>query len=151
MKPSRALLLVLCLTLGVAFLYAGMVKARRPYRFLADIYEYRMVSPEVAKWVAIVLPGVELAAAAGMCFAGTRRGALLLMCWMLCGFLLIQASVMWRGLSIHCSCFGSESTVGLATMGRTGLLTLMSIVAIWQHSKLHDGACGFGVDGQRPS
>ena len=68
------------LGLGCLFLWSGVSKIQLPHNFLGDVYAYRLVSPVLGVFVALVLPWLELLVGACLlsgvfvtgacCFAG---------------------------------------------------------------------------------
>ncbi|MGE5608881.1 MAG: MauE/DoxX family redox-associated membrane protein [Bacillota bacterium] len=122
---------VLRLGLGIMLLYSGLVKARHPYQFLSNVYDYELVGPEVGKVVAIGLPSLELLI--GGCLIGGIYVPGALMGSMLLGamFTFATASSLYRGLSIACGCFGASVDVVTGfTVARAGGVCLASLLAL---------------------
>ena len=124
---SRAqpwILLVSRIALGLVFLVSSIPKLRRPYDFIADVYDYQLVAPQVVHLVGIFLPWLELILA--LCLVGGVfvHGSLLVSCLALLFFVAIQCSVLCRGMEIDCGCFGfvATSPIGYGTLLRTLLL-----------------------------
>ena len=48
------------LGIGITMLFAGLAKARLPHEFLAVVYDYQIVGPPYGRFVAMVLPQLEI-------------------------------------------------------------------------------------------
>ncbi len=142
--PSVALLLRL--VLGSVLIWSSLHKIQQPWLFLANVHDFRLVSEQVGILVAIVLPLLELAV--GVCLVlrifigGALVGGVILGCI----FVAVQASALWRGLTVACGCFSSAGydIVGYATLLRASVflaaIALMLGLCIWSagnrsHSK----------------
>lgn len=116
--------------IGVIFIYAGLSKILHPLLFLENLYDYDLLDEESLYVVGAILPCLELTI--GVCLVGKIMcpGSLFLCVIMLVTFFATQISVVVRGISVSCACFGSnpEQLVGYATILRTGLLV---VVALW--------------------
>ena len=137
-KPGRlrrSVMIVMRLCIGCLFLWSSVSKIVRPYDFLSNVYEYELVTPKVGVAVAVMLPWLELAI--GMCLVGGifLVGAFLAGSFLGAVFVFVQASVLHRGLSINCGCFGSSdsSFVSYGTLARTCLIFL---ACLWSYLSL---------------
>ena len=109
---------LLRVTVGAAFVLAGVLKIAAPARFAGAVGNYRLVPHELINLVAIVVPWIEVVA--GLCvLAGfwLRSGALIITA-MTAVFFFVITSALARGLNIECGCFG---TVGGKTIGLQNL------------------------------
>ena len=128
---AESLAFVLRVGLGIVFLFACVGKIRQPYDFLAQVYDYELLGRNAGLLVALGLPWVELTV--GVCLlAGVLiRGALLasLACCLV--FVSVQASALFRGLSIGCACFSTldGGMVSYSTLGRSGVLFVCAVIA----------------------
>jgi uncharacterized membrane protein YphA (DoxX/SURF4 family) len=97
---------ILRLTLGLIFIYAGITKLLDPKGFARLISRYDLVPTELLPIAAIGLPLLELLAGSGCVFA--VRGSLSLTFSLLVFFV----SVLWYGilndLNVDCGCFSVE-------------------------------------------
>ena len=98
---------LLRITVGGAFVLAGVLKIAGPARFAVAVSNYRLVPHELINLVAIVVPWIEVVA--GLCvLAGfwLRPGALIATA-MTATFFFVITSALQRGLNIECGCFGT--------------------------------------------
>lgn len=94
-------------------------KLTRPGSFLEAVVEYQLVPFGLALVVASWLPWLELVVALAL---ATRwyRGAAVVALVMGVMFVLAQSSVLIRGLSVPCGCFGpSDERVGAFSLLRS--------------------------------
>lgn len=99
---------LLCLLFGSVFLYAGVLKAYDPTAFLADVRSFALLPDPYAAWLALALPWLEILSALAVLTGPLRRGGLLLLNAALLSFLAAILQAWWRGISIHCGCFGAQ-------------------------------------------
>ncbi|MEU7744618.1 MauE/DoxX family redox-associated membrane protein [Nonomuraea sp. NPDC049158] len=111
-------------------LYAAVSKARDLAGFAADIAGYQLIPQRLTVVAAVAVVVAELAAAGLLTAPPTRRWGALLAAALFAAFLAAMASVLWRGLSVGCGCFGDHGLVGAATMTRTGLLAVLAVMAV---------------------
>jgi putative oxidoreductase len=100
---------LLLLLFGGLFLYAGVVKASDPSAFLADIRSFDLLPDPFAAWLALSLPWLEILAGLAVMIGPLRSGGLLLLNLALVAFFVAIAQAWWRGISIHCGCFGAQT------------------------------------------
>ena len=94
--------------LGVLFLGACLHKIAEPASFALDIATYDILPLVAVNLVAIVLPWIELYAAA-MLIAGWRvRASSLIVAAMMLVFLAALCIALARGLDMSCGCFASQ-------------------------------------------
>ena len=116
--------------LGGLFLVSGASKAWDPAAFAGDIANYRLIPWFVTMAVALYLPWLEVAVGCGIFFRRIRGGALLIISALLVIFCGALVSAWWRGLNIHCGCFGGGgSGVGWALVRNLLLLCACTILA----------------------
>lgn len=116
--------------LAVVFLFSALPKLQSPQLFLARVYEYELLGPDVGAAVAMAVPFVELALS-GFLFAGLfTESALLLSTMVFSTFLAAEGSAAWRGLEISCGCFSvdpaQEGAVSYSSLIRTAVLLLLA-------------------------
>jgi len=139
MKPlaalfhSRALHWALRAGLCVIFLYAGLEKWRDAEGFVEQIGNYQLL-PELANYVALLLPPVEMAAALAVLIAPRlwRIAGATLMFGMLLIFTFAMARAWSLGINIECGCFGKGSpSIGpLAFLRNAGLMLASATLAV---------------------
>lgn len=108
------------MVLGVLFVWAALSKLANPTAFLATVYAYDLPMPQGAmKFLAVVLPWVELLAGLMLLAAWWTETALSIVALLLGVFLLVTLQAWGRGLKISCGCFnlaflGLDEEGGLA-------------------------------------
>ncbi len=134
------LMLIGRLILSVAFILAALPKIQDPAAFAISVEGYRVVTANLAMWIALMLPWLELVAGFGLLIPQIRRGSNLIIALLLIVFIALHASAWARGLDINCGCFNaheSEKTPGYLwlILRNIGLLTACIFVLIrdWQH------------------
>jgi uncharacterized membrane protein YphA (DoxX/SURF4 family) len=96
------------LILGVVLIAAALPKIRDPYAFSINIREYQMIGEQLGRWMAVVLPWLELVVGALLIAGVWVNAASLISGGMMVMFILAVGSAMARGLDIDCGCFGPE-------------------------------------------
>jgi uncharacterized membrane protein YphA (DoxX/SURF4 family) len=107
---KRWLVLLLRVGLGALFGVAGAAKLADTTAFAIQIHNYQLL-PGLAPFIAVVLPPVELAAAAAMLFGrkGWIRAGACVATILLAAFTIAVTSVLVRGINVSCGCFGLGS------------------------------------------
>jgi hypothetical protein len=105
-RTDRALLIAL----GLCFVGAGLAKIYDPLAFAVSIARLRIVPRALLGGVAILLPWIEVVAAAALFFPKLRRPALKLLLGMLLVFSIILGIGLLRGAT-SCGCFGSRDVL----------------------------------------
>ena len=109
--PWRSWFLVergLAAALAVLLLSSAFTHMGNPYLFLSTVYSYELTSPETGKWLVILLPSWQMAAAVCLLARWWIRATYLLLILTFGLFVTAQALVLWRGIAISCGCFGSS-------------------------------------------
>lgn len=118
--------------LGTVLAFSALSHLLEPVAFLDAVYSYRLLG-KLSGWLCgVLLPPMELALA--ICFLTGRflKPALATACGLFVVFVLAQATVVVRGLTIDCGCFGRFShTVGWASLAMTTGLLGMSAAGLW--------------------
>lgn len=127
---GRALDGVLRLVVGGVFAFAGGLKMADPAQFALNVANYRLVPHEWTHLVAILVPGIEVAAGFLVLAGIWLRPAALVVLSMTGMFFFVIVSALARGLNIECGCFG---TVGGRHVGLVNLaidIVLLSLSAL---------------------
>ncbi|MDQ8196150.1 MauE/DoxX family redox-associated membrane protein [Coraliomargarita sp. SDUM461004] len=106
LNPKAYLLLLARLAIVAAFLMAALPKIQDPVAFTNSIQGFRVVSYDLATWIAIGLPWLELIAGFGLLIPQIRRASAIIITILLITFIGLHASAWIRGLDINCGCFG---------------------------------------------
>ncbi len=118
--------------IGCALIWSSLPKIRHPYDFLGRVYEYELVGANFGVFIAMTLPWLELLIAWCLISGLFVGGALLGSSILLAVFTAVQASVLWRGLSIACVCLSAsgENLVNYRTLIQTGLLSTAAVLGL---------------------
>ena len=128
--------IVVRVTLGALFVFAGATKAYDPGAFAIEIQRYQLVPWILAALISVYLPWLEMLSGALLLLKRFERGALLLTTLLLLIFTLALASAMLRGLSIDCGCFGKAFTAtGTMVPLLRNLLLLLFTGILWMESR----------------
>jgi uncharacterized membrane protein YphA (DoxX/SURF4 family) len=119
--------------LGFVFVYASVGKILDPKAFAENLMAYRIFdSPQLLKYVSVILPWVEWFCGILLILGVFVRSVSVLTTGLLLVFLASMLSALWRGLEIHCGCFGSpQETIGIFTLLRDGFFFLASLVVLF--------------------
>ena len=98
------------ISLGAVFLAAGILKIVDPHAFAVSIARLRIVPMALVGPTAILLPWIEVVAAAALLLPGYRDAALKLLLGMLALFTAILGIGLLRGAT-SCGCFGKADSV----------------------------------------
>ena len=142
--PSTAyLILIGRLIVAAAFILAALPKIQDPAAFTTSVEGYRVVTGDLAVWVALALPWLELVAGFGLLIPQVRRGSALVITLLLITFIVLHASAWARGLDINCGCFRAHESDKAPNylwliLRNTCLLAACTCVMIrdWQHRAL---------------
>ena len=139
-RSMAYLMLIGRLILSAAFILAALPKIQDPAAFAISVEGYHVVTANLAMWIALVLPWLELVAGFGLLIPQIKRGSNLIIALLLVVFIALHASAWARGLDINCGCFNaheSEKTPGYLwlILRNIGLLTACIFVLIrdWRH------------------
>lgn len=126
------LICLLRFLLGVVFLSASVGKILDPKAFAENLIAYQILdSPQLLKYVAVTLPWIEWFCGILLILGVFVRSVSALTTLLLFVFLAGMISALWRGLEIHCGCFGSpQETIGAFSLLRDGFFFLVSLVVL---------------------
>jgi len=139
------LILIGRLVVSAAFILAALPKIQDPAAFAISVEGYHVVTANLAMWIALALPWLELVTGFGLLIPQIRRGSNLIIALLLVVFIALHASAWARGLDINCGCFNaheSEKTPGYLwlILRNIGLLTacIFALIRDWQHRVLRE-------------
>ena len=118
--------------LAALFLTAALSKLTAIDEFHGVVRNFRLLPDGLARPVAMVLPVVEMAIAAGLLIGPLARPAALAAAALLAVFgLAITVNVLRGRTQIDCGCFrnGMKQRIGWATVARNGVLTALALGA----------------------
>ena len=109
--PSSAyLILIGRLIVSATFILAALPKIQDPAAFMTSVESYRLVTGNLAVWIALALPWLELVAGFGLLIPQIRRGSALVVALLLIAFIALHVSAWARGLDINCGCFSAHES-----------------------------------------
>jgi hypothetical protein len=127
---------------GAMLFAAGLLKAGRPLDFGRVIEGYQLLPPVAVPLVAAWLPWLEVATGALLAAGPWRLGAAAIATLCSAGFLLAGGSVLVRGLTVTCGCFGAWSgPVGWGSLALEAALLGLSVAALreaWRRAAMAD-------------
>ena len=104
------LILIGRLIVSATFILAALPKIQDPAAFTTSVEGYRVVNGDLAVWIALALPWLELVAGFGLLIPQIRRGSALVVALLLITFIVLHASAWARGLDINCGCFNAHES-----------------------------------------
>lgn len=131
------LLMVLRLFLGGMFMFAAGVKLSDPQGFSESVKAFRILPDHLAQFSTFAVPWIEMLAGAALIIGLWSRAAALVIAGMLAVFIAGIASVLARGLSVSCGCFGKLQPFCTGPLGACNiiqnsvLLVIGLIVTSW--------------------
>ncbi len=123
---------VISIFLGAVLLYSSLGKLQNGYSFLESVYQFEIAGPRMALAIAVVLPVFEFMLGLCLLVAVAYRPALAMSAGLFAIFSAALASVVIRGLTASCGCFGSlpQATVTWHTVARTSALFLLAVIGV---------------------
>lgn len=122
------------LMVGVVILWAGFVKLRHRWQFVATVKTWWPMSARSARFIGTVLPWVEVAVgvslAASITAAGLRFPARSAAATLLGAFVTAQVVMLASRHKATCGCFSASSTVSAGSVMRAGGLVSLTLVAL---------------------
>jgi Methylamine utilisation protein MauE len=120
------------LALALLLLRSAFAHLGNPYYFLSTVYSYRLTGIETDKWVAVVLPYLQLVLGVCLLARWWAPQAYLLAGLLFAGFVVAQALVLRQGLDIPCGCFGVSDglSVGWRTQAVAGAAAAFSLLGL---------------------
>jgi putative oxidoreductase len=125
--------------LGGLFVLAGVLKLGDPKTFATEIGHYQLF-PELAPWLAVMLPPVEIVVGGALLVAPAlwRRAAALAALGLLLMFTVAVGHALHAHINVDCGCFGSRSgSVDAWTLLRDlGLIGVAALVLVFTRPRL---------------
>lgn len=124
---------VIRLIVGLVLAFSGFAHLQNPFLFLDSLLAYDIIDGKLAWSTAVLLPFLEIGLAV-LWFSNLRvKSAALPTIVMFGAFLLAQLSVIIRGITIDCGCFGGviKREVGFGSVFFLVLLVLATLFACY--------------------
>ncbi len=133
------LFVFLCrVTLAAIFIIFSIDKVFDIPAFARSIEAYKLLPPGIlVNLTAVILPWVELLAAACLVLGVGRKGALLLLSGLLVMYIGMFLVTMARGLDIDCGCFEGGTRVGWGAVFRDLAFLLPAVFIFWNDWLMH--------------
>jgi uncharacterized membrane protein YphA (DoxX/SURF4 family) len=119
---------VLRVTLGLVFLFAGLMKLIDMESFHRDVLAYQILLKQPSGWIAITLPVLETLVGLLLVTGLLRAGCYVAIILMSAVFGLLHTYTIQRGLNVDCGCFGA---VSLSSPVMLALNIILLLVALW--------------------
>lgn len=121
------------LVVGGMFLWAAIGKLRDPAAFALSITNYRILPESLVGWCALMVPWIEVVAAAALLTGWGKRGGALIIAAMLVVFTGAITQAILRDINIDCGCFGSatQARVGWSSVLRNLALLAASLLVVF--------------------
>ena len=139
-RSMAYLILIGRLVVSAAFILAALPKIQDTAAFAVSVQGYRIVTANLAMWIALALPWLELVTGFGLLIPQIRRGSALVIALLLIAFIALHASAWARGLDINCGCFSAHESDKSPNylwpiLRNIGLLAACACVLIrdWKH------------------
>lgn len=128
-KTNAVLCIVGRTIIGTVLLASAFMHIGDNIGFLKAIIGYQVVTPQVAVWLAAVLPAIQALAGVWLLFGILPRFASVFVAGLFFVYGIAQLSVVARGLVVACGCFGRLSTeVGAISISAAFGLALLSLL-----------------------
>ncbi len=106
---------LVCMVIGVVFIWSGITKLLAPKEFSVIIESYGLIPDAWILSAAVFLSVLEVAAGFGLLL--DIRGSLSVITGLLILFMAVLSYGIWLGLDVDCGCFGPEDPEAKAFHG----------------------------------
>lgn len=132
-KQEEWVSLILRLIIGGVFLAAALPKLADPLAFAHNVRAYELLNVPASRWVAVILPFVELALGVLLIAGIWVETATVMAAGLFAVFSVAIVSALMRGLTIECSCFGTGTPLTAGLLFRDLLWLMMCGGILWLH------------------
>lgn len=136
-KALHYFLLFLRISLGLVFVYAGVLKISDPIAFAGSVAAYKLLPYFFNYLVAATIPWVELTCGLLLIVGYRVRAAAGITAAMNILFIVLLASTIVRGLDIDCGCFrqGGEKTSAWIAIMRDILFLAAALILVTEQKE----------------
>ncbi|MHC1698379.1 MAG: MauE/DoxX family redox-associated membrane protein [Geobacteraceae bacterium] len=136
-KAQHYFLLFLRVSLGLVFVYAGVLKIKDPIAFAGSVAAYKLLPYFFNYLVAATIPWVELTCGLLLIVGYRVRAAAGITAAMNILFIVLLASTIVRGLDIDCGCFrqGGEKTSAWIAIMRDILFLSVALILVTEQKE----------------
>jgi len=136
-KALHYFLLFLRVSLGLVFVYAGVLKIQDPIAFAGSVAAYKLLPYFFNYLVAATIPWVELTSGLLLIIGYRVQAAAGIIAAMNILFIVLLASTIVRGLDIDCGCFrqGGEKTSAWIAIMRDILFLSVALILVTEQKE----------------
>lgn len=129
---AGALLLLLRLALGGMFIFASFLKLSDPQGFSESVKAFKLLPDHLVQLATFAVPWTELLCGVALILGFWSRASAAVITGLLLAFIAGIVSVLARGLSVHCSCFGKLQPFCTGPVGACNIIqnTVLSVVGL---------------------
>jgi uncharacterized membrane protein YphA (DoxX/SURF4 family) len=133
MTWKRGLILILRLGFGALLIFASIDKIQHPYEFAEVVENYRVLGPDLSRWVAVFVPYLEALTGLLLVLGVWLDAAVSINAMLMVGFLFLVLQAFIRGLDINCGCFmvAGEAPIGWAKIIENTLFAGLGGFLLW--------------------
>jgi len=125
--------------LGVLLVISGAIKTANPHGFLEVVLRYVVLPVLPATGIAMALPWIEVVVGSLLFGRIAVRAALLSAAVLGIVFVIAQASVLIRGITVPCGCLAAsmsaDDAVGPRTLSRAVILAIAAVALLWRECR----------------
>ncbi|MFA6271630.1 MAG: MauE/DoxX family redox-associated membrane protein [Patescibacteria group bacterium] len=125
--------LIFRILLGAIFIMAAMSKIPAPDEFMATVRGYNILPDPLETWYGYTLPWVELTFGFAVLAGLFTRFSVTIVNLMLLSFMIAILIALYRGGTLACGCFDSESALDWSTYVRDLLFMIMAGLVTLSH------------------
>lgn len=119
------------MVVAIALIASGIAHISNPYIFLESVLAYQIFPREIVPWLVAIITYVVMFSGLAVLTGLFRPQVYALTTALFLAFVVMQVSVLFRGMEIGCGCFGpSEHALDWRTVGSSFLLLLSSFAAL---------------------
>lgn len=126
------ILVLLRLALGGLYVFAGIIKLQGPLDFSMSVMAFKILPDHLAQLATFAIPWTEVICGVALIAGWWTRASALVLAVLTAVFIAGIASVLERGLSVNCGCFGKLSPfckgpLGTCNLVQNGVILLIAL------------------------
>lgn len=127
------ILLLLRLFLGGMFIFAATVKLTGPLDFSDSVKAFKILPDHLNQLATFAVPWIEMLCGIALVLGFWSRAAAFVIAGLLAVFIAGIASVLWRGMSVSCGCFGKlqpfcTGPLGMCNIVQNAVLMIIGLL-----------------------
>lgn len=131
---NRWILLLVRLSVGGVFVYAGIIKVQHPINFADSITTFQIIPTQLVNIIALALPPFEIIIGLMLILGWKVRLAAFSIFILTVIFAIVISQALIRGLEVDCGCFGSGKPSSLKTWASFGRDILLMAASVWLYT-----------------